>query len=90
VPCRCVDRSAVRAYSGNVSHLGQRVEVIDADVACGARPSDVKAAAVGVSINVIESAIASDQLNLEDLVWTTVLSVGETYKGEHDGEGCND
>jgi hypothetical protein len=87
---RGVDRSTVRAYARDISHLGERVQVIDADVPGRSRPGDIKVPAVRVGGDVIESAIATDQLNLEDLVRTTVLSVGEARKGEHHGEYGND
>jgi hypothetical protein len=90
VPRRGVDRSSVRAYTRDISHLGQRVEVIDADVPGRTRPGDIKVTAVRVDSNVIESAIATDQLNLEDLIRTAVLSLGEAHKAEHHGECCND
>ena len=87
---RGVDRSAVRAYARDISHLGQRVEVKDADVPGRARPSNIQVAAVRVGSHIIESAIASNQLNLEDLVGATRLSVGQARKRKQNGDGCND
>jgi hypothetical protein len=67
----------VRADARDISHLCQRVEVIDADVPGRARPGNIKVAAVRVCSNVVESAIASDQLNFENLVIAAVLCVDE-------------
>lgn len=90
MPGRGIDRSAVSAYARDIANLGQCVEVIDTDVAGRARASDIKIAAVRVGSDVIESAIASDELNFEDLVRAAVLCVGEACKWKHKGECCND
>src|SRR5258707_14469289 len=55
-----------------------------------ARPGYVEIAAFSVGSNVIEPTIASTQLNLENLVRTAILSVGQASKREHDGECCDD
>jgi hypothetical protein len=78
----------MRAYPGNVSHLGQRVEVIDTDVPVRPRPCNIKVAAVRVGRNVIESAAASDELNFEDLVRAAVLRAGEAREQRHQSEYC--
>ena len=75
MPGRGVDRRAMRTGAGNVPDLGERVEVIDGNVSGGAGAGDIKIAAVGVGGHVIESAIAPDHLNLEDLVGAAVLGV---------------
>jgi hypothetical protein len=80
----------VRAYARDISNLCEGVEVIDADVPSRARSSNIKVSAIRVGSNVIESAIASDQLNLEDLVRAAVLSVDEVRKRKYNGERCYD
>src|SRR5271165_843444 len=90
MPRRGIDRSAVRAYARDISHLSQCVEVIDADVPGRARPGNIKVAPVRVCRNVVESAIASDQLNFEYFVRAAVLCEGETRERKHDGEYCYD
>ena len=83
---RGVDGSAMRADAGDVAHLGQGVEVEDADVAGGAGAGDVEVAAVGVGGDVVESAVATDELDLEDLVGTGVLGERGTGAGQDHGE----
>jgi hypothetical protein len=55
-----------------------------------AGPCDIQISTLRVGGDIIESAIASHELNLEDLVGTSVLSVGHIstwkQKGECDGE----
>ncbi len=69
-----VDGSAMRAYAGNISDLGQSVEVKDTDVPGRARASDIKIAAFRVGGHIVEAAVAADQLNLEHLVGAIFLS----------------
>jgi hypothetical protein len=89
VPGRGVDRSAMRAHTWDISNLGQRVEVIDANVPSRARPRDIEVAAVSISSHIIESAIASNQLNFDDLVRAAVLRVGQVRKRNHNREHYN-
>ena len=60
-------------------HLSQRVEAKHANVTGGALIAQqlLKIAAVRIGSHVIESAVAPYQLNLEHVVWTAVLSLGE-------------
>ena len=90
MPGRRVHRSAVRAGVRNISHLGQRVEVKHADVTGRAGPRDIKVARIGIGGHIIESAIASHQLDFEHLVRAAVLCVGERGERKQNGEGCED
>ena len=73
----------------DVAHLGQRVEIEDANMPGRARPGNVKIATVRVGSHVVESTIAADQLNFENLIRATRLSRCEAYKRQHYSDGCD-
>jgi hypothetical protein len=77
------------ALCRDVAHLGQGVEIEDADVAGGSGAGDIEVAAIRVGGDVIESAIAADELNLEDLVGAGVLCMSEAHKRNQRCECCN-
>ena len=83
-----VDRAAVRAGAGNVADLRQRVEVEDADVAAGAGARDIEIAAIGIGRDVIEAAIAADQLNLLNAVRAS-LCMGDASERKQNGKCCS-
>ena len=89
MPCRGVDRRAMRTGVGNVPDLGERVEVIDGNVSSRAGAGDIKVAAVRIGGHVIESAIAPDHLDLEDFVRAVVLGLGGRRERNQNGEHCN-
>jgi hypothetical protein len=68
----------VRAYTGDISYWGQRIEIEDANVSGGPRTGNIKVAAIRIGGHIIKSAVPPDQLNLEYLVRTVVLGVGHT------------
>ena len=82
--CR-VDCTAMRADAGNISHLGEGVEVKDADVPGRAGAGDIKIAAIRVGGDVVETAIAAHELNLENLVGAVVLCLNVARNYERRG-----
>ena len=77
-----VDDGAVCGAGGDFADGREGVEVIDVERAGGARAGDVEAARIGVGLNVVEAAIAADDLSLEDLVLGVGEGGGEYESGE--------
>ena len=81
-----VYRCAMPAHARKVAHLSQRVQVEDADMAALPGSRHVQVAAVGIGSHVVESAVASDELDLLHLVGAVGLCVGQPGKREQNSE----
>jgi hypothetical protein len=66
--------------------LLQRIEVEYAYMARGSGAGKVEIAAVGVGGYVVKSAIATDELDVLDFIWTVVLCMRQSGERE-DAEG---
>ena len=84
-----VHSRAVRTRARDVAHLGQCIQVEDANMPGRAGARHIQIAAVGIGGHVVESTVAADELNLLHLVGAVGLCAGQDGNYENCRNGNN-